>query len=95
MATSGFHCAKASTYFIITKSFRTSREDSQIAVSPRHLLSRHGKNLPWFRIPRAVQLIGKVKIRGPDRYYLIAADQALVLNLDHACITKSFSCTIA
>lgn len=72
--------------FIITESFRTSREDSQIAVSPRHLLSRHGKNLTWLRITRAVQLIGKVKIREPDSamYHLSAADQTLVLNLDHA-----------
>ena len=31
--------------FIITKSFRTSREGSQIAVPQRHLLSRHGKSL--------------------------------------------------
>ena len=31
--------------FIIAKSFRISREDSQIEVSPRHLPSRHEKNL--------------------------------------------------
>ena len=79
--------------FIITKSFRTSREDSQIAVSPRHFLSIHGKTLTWLRILRAVPLIGKVKIRGPNStmYHLSAANQTLVLNLDHACTTKLFS----